>query len=240
MTEGYIKIHRQIFDWEWYGDPNTVVLWLHILLSANYEDKTWRGVQVMRGEFYTSLSNLSKQTGLSIKQIRTALGRLEKGKQIVKQTANKWTKITVCNYASYQDNADTKGQTNGKQEGNETASERATTKEIKNIRKQEYKENTAYAVKEKRSVFVPPSVEDVQSYADSIGFDLDAEHFINYYSARGWELSKGRKVKDWKACVRTWRDNQKKPGDQEHTLFGKQEEKTKGKQTFTFVGTPRG
>ncbi|MBR2557617.1 MAG: hypothetical protein IKE95_04525, partial [Methanobrevibacter sp.] len=39
---------------------------------------------------------------------------------------------------------------------------------------------------------------------------IDSHHFVDYYTARNWELSKGRKVKDWQACVRTWEQNNKK------------------------------
>ena len=41
--EGWIKLHRQILDWEWYDDINVKVLFLHLLLTANYEDKKWQG-----------------------------------------------------------------------------------------------------------------------------------------------------------------------------------------------------
>lgn len=64
----------------------------------------------------------------------------------------------------------------------------------------------------KRTRFTPPTVEEVEDYCRERDNGIDAEHFIDYYEARGWELSKGRKVKDWKACVRTWeRNNRSKP-----------------------------
>ena len=64
----------------------------------------------------------------------------------------------------------------------------------------------------KRTRFTPPTVEEVEEYCRERDNGIDAEHFIDYYEARGWELSKGRKVKDWKACVRTWeRNNRSKP-----------------------------
>ncbi len=98
---GYIKIHRKIFGWEWYGDPKVLALWIHILLSANFKENEWRGEAVERGSFVTSLSALSAKTGLSVQEIRTCLHKLEISKQITIAT-NKYTKITVCNYDSYQ------------------------------------------------------------------------------------------------------------------------------------------
>lgn len=61
--------------------------------------------------------------------------------------------------------------------------------------------------KQKKKAFTPPSVQEVQSYCSDRGNGINAEQFIDYYTARGWELSKGRKVKDWKACIRTWERN---------------------------------
>ena len=55
--------------------------------------------------------------------------------------------------------------------------------------------------------FTPPTVDEVAEYCRERGNNIDAAHFVDYYSARGWELSKGRKLKDWKAAVRTWERN---------------------------------
>ena len=55
--------------------------------------------------------------------------------------------------------------------------------------------------------FTPPTLEEVEAYCIERNNNIDAEQFIDYYEARGWELSKGRKVKDWKACIRTWEKN---------------------------------
>lgn len=57
--------------------------------------------------------------------------------------------------------------------------------------------------------FVPPTVDEVRRYCEERGNGIDAQRFVDYYQARGWELGKGRKVKDWKACVRTWEGNRK-------------------------------
>ena len=66
-------------------------------------------------------------------------------------------------------------------------------------------------IKEKSTTrFIPPTVEEVSQYCMERKNGIDPQHFIDYYEARGWELSKGRKVKDWRACVRTWEGNQNK------------------------------
>lgn len=71
---------------------------------------------------------------------------------------------------------------------------------------EEEKDNILYigAKTPTRSKFVPPTIEEVREYIKSQNYNINPEQFIDYYTARGWELSKGRKIKDWKACVRTW------------------------------------
>lgn len=59
---------------------------------------------------------------------------------------------------------------------------------------------------EKKERFKAPSVEEVQAYCTERGNNIDAQHFVDYYSARGWMLGKSH-IKDWKACVRTWERN---------------------------------
>ena len=54
-----------------------------------------------------------------------------------------------------------------------------------------------------RSRFTPPSVEEVQAYCAERRNDVDAQRFVDYYSASGWKRGK-TPIKDWKACVRTW------------------------------------
>ena len=59
---------------------------------------------------------------------------------------------------------------------------------------------------EKKERFKAPTVEEVQEYCTERGNNIDAQHFVDYYSARGWMLGKNH-IKDWKACVRTWERN---------------------------------
>lgn len=58
----------------------------------------------------------------------------------------------------------------------------------------------------KRSVFKPPTVEEVREYCKSRNNSVDAETFVDFYSSKGWFVGKN-KMKDWKAAVRTWERN---------------------------------
>lgn len=71
---GHIKLHRALTEWGWYKDLPTCKLWLHVLLRANYKDCEWQGIEIPRGAFATSYAALSAESGLSVQQVRTALG----------------------------------------------------------------------------------------------------------------------------------------------------------------------
>lgn len=59
-------------------------------------------------------------------------------------------------------------------------------------------------ISEKR--FKPPTVDEVRAYCIERHNNVDAERFIDYYTANGWKVGKNT-MKDWKAAVRTWERN---------------------------------
>jgi len=100
--EGWIKLHRQLLEWEWYDEPDTFRLFLHCLLKANHKDNNYRGQKVKVGSFLTSRELLSNETGLSIQKVRTSLERLELTKEITTKKSKKGTVLQIVKYSSYQ------------------------------------------------------------------------------------------------------------------------------------------
>ena len=52
--------------------------------------------------------------------------------------------------------------------------------------------------------FIKPSVQEVTAYAESIGFNLDGQQFVDFYESKGWKIGNSP-MKDWRAAVRTWK-----------------------------------
>ena len=73
LEGGFILLHRSILRWEWYGDLNTARLFIHLLLTVNYEPQRWQGSAVERGQRVASLAKLADETGLTVKQVCTPL-----------------------------------------------------------------------------------------------------------------------------------------------------------------------
>jgi predicted transcriptional regulator len=99
---GWVKIHRQILEWEWYDDINTCRLFFHLLIKANHKERNYKGKVVNVGETLTGLDKLSNETNLSVQQIRTSLNKLKSTNEITINSSPQGTVIKVVNYGKYQ------------------------------------------------------------------------------------------------------------------------------------------
>lgn len=105
LEEGFIKIFRTLLKWEWYDDANTTRVFLHLLLTVNYEDKSWHGILIKKGSRVTSYATLAKETRLSEKKIRTAIKHLETTGEVARSKYPQYTVFTVNNYNKFQGRA---------------------------------------------------------------------------------------------------------------------------------------
>lgn len=62
---------------------------------------------------------------------------------------------------------------------------------------------------EKRTRFVPPTLEEVKNYCEQRKNGIDPRRFVDFYESKGWMIGKN-KMKDWKAAVRSWESINKK------------------------------
>lgn len=67
-----------------------------------------------------------------------------------------------------------------------------------------------------REKFIPPQIEDVKNYVSKMGYQMDAEHFYDYYQSNGWKVGPNP-MNDWKASVRSWNAREKDMGWKEKT-----------------------
>lgn len=179
---GWIKLHRQIIDWEWYTDHNTFRVFLHLLLTANHKDKKYKGMELKAGTIVTSRDLLAFATGLSVRQVRTALDKLKTTNELTIKTSPQGTIIQIVNYVKYQI------------EANELTNERPTN---------DQQTTSNNNVKKERNIFKRPSIQEINDYCLEKNLQLDAQSFIDYYDSNGWKVGKNN-MKDWKATARRW------------------------------------
>ena len=184
--QGWIKLHRQFVNWEWFNKSEAVHLFLYLLLKANHKDGNWQGIEIKKGQFITSYGKISSDTNISLQTIRTLLKKFELTNEINTQPTNKYTIITICKYDTYQDE---EIQTNTQLTNNQqtTNNQLTTNKNDKN----------------NKEIFTPPTFNDVLGYCMQRNNGVDVNKFIDFYESKGWMVGKN-KMKDWKACVRTW------------------------------------
>lgn len=144
LEGGYIKLYRSLLSWEWYDDPNTLRVFLHLLLTVNHEPQQWRGITIERGQRVSSLSKLGQELGLSAKEMRTALRHLSETGEVAHCPTAKYGVFTVNNYDKFQVRAPSEavcltqeGQSEGGQPGRESGTQRATKEEGKENKKKE-------------------------------------------------------------------------------------------------------
>jgi hypothetical protein len=61
-------------------------------------------------------------------------------------------------------------------------------------------------IKKQKDVFIKPSIVEIKTYMTEIGMADVSEKWFDYYESNGWLVGKN-KMKNWKAAVRTWKNN---------------------------------
>lgn len=79
-------------------DPVALTVWVYLVINANYQNSIVNGIEILCGQCLTSFRKLSSMTGLSERQVRTAIDKLIKHKYIKQQSTHHYTIFTVCNY----------------------------------------------------------------------------------------------------------------------------------------------
>lgn len=203
LQNGFVALHRSLLSWGWHADPATGWLFVNLLLMANWTDSEWRGMTIKRGQLVTGRKALAAQTGLSERQIRTALDHLKSTNELTIKSTNKFSLITIVNYRKFQD-----VQSDIDQQNDQQVDQRPTSN-----RPQLNKDNKEQQGVKTRKRFTPPTVEDVASYCRERGNAVDAQRFVDFYASKGWKVGSSG-MKDWRAAVRNWerQDNTKNGG----------------------------
>ena len=236
MNKGWICIHRCIRrHWIW-QDANRFKWWVDLLLRANHEDK-----KVLidgslklckRGDFITSLSKLATEWKVNRDTVRRFLDLLESDNMIARVSTHKMTQITICNYDSYQDKPTTDTTTDS---ATDTTTDRQLTQQQADTNNNYNNDNNVNKETNnidrgvKSSRFIPPTVDEVRAYCQERSNGIDAEGFVDHYTANGWKRG-NTKMSDWKAAVRTW--ERKRKDQQSKVTLGAGERMEDGRRTY--------
>lgn len=135
MTEGWIKLWREMADKGWYTRPGYSQLFIHLLLKASHTGyETWfdgQTIELKEGQLVTGRKKLSKETGIKETKIERILKFFENEQQIGQVSCSTSRLITILNWSKFQGS-------NNETDSEETArcSEETLNKKVKNDKKE--------------------------------------------------------------------------------------------------------
>lgn len=239
--QGYTKSWRKELDSDiWQMPPLYYKVWAFLRQTVSWEKNVFPtrngyGIHLNPGQNLYSLQTIidgvawkernvikrpNKKTILCILRWLAIQG------MICRESNGCGTFITICNWEKYQGCKKEKV-TEGTPEGTpqrtpEGTPEGGHTKEV--VKKlKEVKEVTTRGSQKR---FVPPTVAEVKAYCLERGNTINPQEFVDHYATTNWFRGK-TKIKDWKACVRTWEGRQKaKTGKSQKTFKQMKDERT--------------
>ena len=187
---GWIKLHRKIICHWIFQKPEYLHAWITILLKVNHSDKKvliqGELIECNRGQ---SLNSLATWTGLfgrgwTMQKTRTFLKLLKNDAMINMEGLRKTTRLTVCNYDSYQDEQHTNNtQTTHKQQGdNKEITTNKNDKNDKNKKIPEYKEFSEYVIS---------NIPDIDKHY----LELKYKSWVQ----NNWKDGNDKPIKNWKS-----------------------------------------
>ena len=102
MEQGWVKIYRNIVDWVWYKNVNTLYVFLYLIVNVNYRDSCRNNSIVLEGSCVTSVREITEVTCLSCKEVRNALENIKSSNNITWKRCGRYTIYSVVNYSKWQ------------------------------------------------------------------------------------------------------------------------------------------
>lgn len=212
IRKGFVKIHRSIVDWEWYGDPSTRSVFLHLLFTANWKPSRLKNLDIAPGQCVTSIPSLAKDLGLSEKNVRTALSHLKATGEVADQAAGWCRLVTIVKWEFYQNSLiEPAGEVAGEVAGDRQATGRqvAASEEGKKSIKEERKKGASAPIADRVDGFKAKCKEITEANPDRLAKPERAP-FLAYWTepdASGRMRFEAEKFFDYGRRMDTWMAN---------------------------------
>jgi hypothetical protein len=190
---GYICLFRSLRrHWIWKNEQK-LKWWLDILLSANYKDNKVliKGTlyDCKRGQCVKSTHTWAKEWRTTRNTVAAFLKLLKNDAMIELETLQNTTRITVCNYDSYNTMLTTSSPQPEPQPKPHPHHNLSTNN----------KDNKDNKGKQEKKIFIPPTLFEVENFFFENGYSKhSAKIAFDYYDVSNWQDSKGNKVRNWK------------------------------------------
>lgn len=214
MADGWIKVHRKIWEKGWASKPEYISVWLYILTESTHKkiERMWNGKTIILspGQFITGRLKIAENTGVHQSKVERILKTFEIEQQIEQRKTSTSRLISVTNWDRFQKD---------EQRFEQRVNNEWTTSEQRVNTIQEGKERKECKERKKKN-FSPPTLDEVLKYFDQNGYtEKAANTAFQYYHTAGWVDSKGNKVLNWKQkMISVWfKDEHRKPQSRKAT-----------------------
>ncbi len=209
MAGGFLKSHRKMLDNPLFqGRVDWLGAWVWLFHKARWRSSKYnlggKIITLERGQLVVSLAQLERAWGMSKKQIRLVLARLEIDTMIVTAKGTAGTVITICNYEEYQGETESEGTLEGTVEDTRRAHEGHTTERREEGKKKKEKKDSpkkGSRLSEDWTLPRPWGEWAVQQQLSEKEVRDQAARFHDYWI--GVPGQKGVKL-DWQATWRNW------------------------------------
>ena len=106
MSTGWIKLHRKILDNAIFKNDKLFRVFMYLLLKAGHSEREQllgdSIVQLKSGQWATGRKAISRDTGLTEQNVRTAITKLEKLGILTIKATSKYSIFSIANWDNYQ------------------------------------------------------------------------------------------------------------------------------------------
>jgi hypothetical protein len=193
-------------DKGYYLKSEYVHLWLHLIYKATYTQREFMfngNIEILQpGQFITSRSKLSIETGIEESKIERILNTFKSEQQIEQVNRNKFRIISILKWNTYQ-NIEQVNEL-------EMNSQRTASEQPVNTNNKEKKE------KKVKKEIIYPTLNEAKAFFKENGYkESSAEKAWKYYSEADWHNRDNKKVLNWKQTFRgVWFKDENKEADQ--------------------------
>ncbi len=103
MSDGFVKLPREIVYWRWFSDPDVLRLYIFLLTKAAFKKTEWKNETLEAGQVLTGRRNLAEQLGISESMVTRIFEKLESTGDISIKSTNKYSIITLLKWAEFEE-----------------------------------------------------------------------------------------------------------------------------------------
>lgn len=209
MAGDWIKLHRKAVDSAVFTSASMWHLWCYLLMKANWKPSWYEMQKIDVGELVFGRNSAAETLGCSPSAVYRNMKKLEEHGMIKQESNNRWTRVSICNWRTYQilENDSEQRMNNGRTTDEQQADNKRThPKKDKNYKEREEGKNNSSSEPDKQAS--EPAVMEFPVVASEVPWRLE-QHEVDVWldafpgidvlgecrKARAWLISNPSRMK---------------------------------------------